>query len=644
MPEGSKLGAAYVEITGRSEGFSRALDLTESRVDAFGSRLANKLGGIGTAAFSALAGGVTNAGNSIAEAFAHAVKAGSDFNEAVDAAGTQFGDNSKIIIDGAQKMADEFHRSKLDFVEGATRLGVFGTSMGKTEKQAAEFGVTMTKLAAQIGSDKNVDMKDMIANISSGLAGETEPLRKYGLVMSENDVTAAGWAMGLAKVGEELSAQAKVEARAALIQAGFVKSLGNLEKTAGSMANRMAAAKGMVENAWIDIGTALQPAAVRMAEVIGQGMTRAVKYLDASKATFASWADKVAAAFEWSRDAVVGWWPTVERIFGAAKAFAEPMAAAWLENLNAIGGRLTTVGEFLVANMDVVKAWGLAYVQACQTVSGWYGKTADFIGGAIEGIVASYRYWDTVQEDTALRIGQFGTDVAAVFESMHQNAYVFGEWLVEEWPNLFRDAFVGAWSIASNFTRNLLDLLDEIQYCFANGFGDFDTDKLNIFKPGKDFQAQTNAPTWAAVGIDHSATDAAREKLWNGVADKEAERTAPAQPKQEGPKGWLGGLLDEVKTGWGIIITDLVEKGAAEAKAREQGALASKAPGLGEMQVGDPEDRKSQVLKIADLGRKAQESQGKDDVPQKQLKMLENINATLKARDALQPAPRARFS
>lgn len=633
------LGAAYVELRGRPEPLYDSLNKSESHVKGWGSRLVGSMGSAGKAAFSAFAAGSVALTNGLAAAFAHAVKAGSDMNEAMDAAKTQFGSGASVITEGAQKMADEFHRSKLEFTEGAIRLGVFGASMGKGEKQAASFGVEMARLAAQIGSDKNVPMADMIDKLASGLAGETEPLRRFGLVMSEADVQAAGWALGLAKVGDELDAQSKVAARAALIQAGFAKSQGNLEKTAGSMANRMAAAKGQIENAWIDLGMALQPAAVRMAEVIGRGMSKAESYLSAARETFASWADKVADAFEWVGDKVVAWGPTVEKVFASVMTLVAPLGQVIADAYAGIGARLEVVGSFLVANQDVVFAWGKAFADACSTVNGWMGKVYDFIGGQIEGIVDAFRYWDAVVEDTDLRIGQFGTDVGVVIDWLLNAWGSYGAWFGNNFVNLFIDALKLQYLAYKNFVGNIINLASEMfEYIASGGKQEFDFGKLNLVGDlGRGFQANTEAlPAIGMPEFNHSATDNARQKLWDGVAKQEEQR--------------LGGInLGGGEEGLGAtgMLAAMVGEGVAKGMRQGpegSGGFAGKGANTGDLDIGDTEDRKSQVLKIADLGRKAQESQGKDDVPKKQLKKLEDIEAAIKAQETLRGPQRTVIS
>ena len=61
-------------------------------------------------------------------------------------------------------------------------------------------GNAFTAIALDVMSQDNLDFADSLRVIQSGLAGESEPLRKRGVLLSEDAVKQVAYARGIAKV------------------------------------------------------------------------------------------------------------------------------------------------------------------------------------------------------------------------------------------------------------------------------------------------------------------------------------------------------------------------------------------------------------------------------------------------------------
>ena len=75
----------------------------------------------------------------------------------------------------------------------------------------------MVQLAGDMASFHDQDPTAMLDALRSGLSGEAEPLKKFGVLMTEATVKAAAYQKGIAKNGAELTEGQKVQARYALI-------------------------------------------------------------------------------------------------------------------------------------------------------------------------------------------------------------------------------------------------------------------------------------------------------------------------------------------------------------------------------------------------------------------------------------------
>ncbi|MEX1120854.1 MAG: hypothetical protein WED82_01885 [Balneolales bacterium] len=110
--------------------------------------------------------------------------------------------------------------------------------LGMQEDAAADFGIEWTKLAGDFQSFFNVPFEQGFGAIRSGLVGETEPLKQFGIVLRETEVSERALMMSGKQRKEELTEVERVQARYNLIveQAGV--AVGDLERTQQSAANQ----------------------------------------------------------------------------------------------------------------------------------------------------------------------------------------------------------------------------------------------------------------------------------------------------------------------------------------------------------------------------------------------------------------------
>lgn len=189
------------------------------------------------------------------------VMAASDLNEQVSKTGVVFGPQAKKVTDAAQAMADKFGMSKTVFLEAASGIGLVGKASGMSKGAAAGLSTNMAKLAADASSFYNVPVTEALDAMKSGLVGEAEPLRRYGVLLSAAAVETEAARLGISKMGDTLTEGQKVQARASLITKGMADANGDLARTQDSVANRVKEIQGRMANFAADMGTKALPAA-----------------------------------------------------------------------------------------------------------------------------------------------------------------------------------------------------------------------------------------------------------------------------------------------------------------------------------------------------------------------------------------------
>jgi phage-related protein len=149
-----------------------------------------------------------------------AIKAASDLNEQVNKASVVFGKSAPAIVAWSQTTAKSLGISQRAALEAAGTFGNMLVPMGIARDRAAEMSKRMVTLAADMASFNNASPEETLQAIRSGLAGETEPLRKFGVFLSEARVKQEALNLGLIKgAGALEAAQARVKVATADVAA-----------------------------------------------------------------------------------------------------------------------------------------------------------------------------------------------------------------------------------------------------------------------------------------------------------------------------------------------------------------------------------------------------------------------------------------
>ena len=201
-------------------------------------------------------------------------KAASDAEELQSAFDVTFGNMSKSMNRWAVETGDRMGRATQEMQEGAIAFGMLFNQAAPTEAAAARMSQRFTELAQDAASFYNTDFDTAMGKIRSGLTGESEPLRDFGVFLTEAAVKAKALELGIASAGEELNEQGKIMVRAALISEGLSKAYGDIARTSDSLANRVRAIGGMVRELAIEFGQILEPYAKRAAAAVAGFLER----------------------------------------------------------------------------------------------------------------------------------------------------------------------------------------------------------------------------------------------------------------------------------------------------------------------------------------------------------------------------------
>lgn len=272
----AKIGTAYVDVEAETKKFEAQLSAAAKKagVDAgktVGDGLGKGLAKNQSAAkgFSSVLSSAqkTMAGLAIAAGAVGTVGAGllsaadsaSALNEQISGAQQTFGKASTSVRDFASTAASSIGISAAAALKAANAYGAFFKQAGFAQDAAARYSTTLVQLAGDLASFKDVSVEDATSAISSGLAGESEPLRRLGVDLRQTKVDAEALALGFATTAAELTETDRVAARYSSLLRQTSDAQTDAARTAAEYANTQRRFTAELENFKAEAGQAFLP-------------------------------------------------------------------------------------------------------------------------------------------------------------------------------------------------------------------------------------------------------------------------------------------------------------------------------------------------------------------------------------------------
>ncbi len=237
----AKLTADTREFVSKMKGATGQVDKTRQSIMSASNILKGVfVGGVGAASFS------------LVKLASDAEETGSKFN-------TVFKDAAGEVRQWAKETAQATNRSAVD-LEGflATLQDTF-VPLGFARDKAADMSKAVTQLAVDLGSFNNLPTEQVVADLQSALVGNTETLRKYGVVANQAAIDQKALAMGLQFTKGKMDAQTKAAAIMQLALDGTTDAQGDAIKTSDSFANQLRGLQAELEDVGRTIGNYLMP-------------------------------------------------------------------------------------------------------------------------------------------------------------------------------------------------------------------------------------------------------------------------------------------------------------------------------------------------------------------------------------------------
>jgi hypothetical protein len=211
----------------------------------------------------------------------------SDLAESVNAVNVAFGKSAKGILDFGKTASTAMGVSQVDFNNAAVRFSAFADRIVGAGNDSSKFIAEVSTRASDFASVFNIEVAEALGVFQSGLAGEAEPLKRFGINLLDSEVKAFAAANGIGELGRQLTETEKVQARYGLLMQATNKVAGDFANTSDGLANKTRIVKAQFQDLQAEIGTILLPAIESILPVIqkvieemGPKLSEALKSVD----------------------------------------------------------------------------------------------------------------------------------------------------------------------------------------------------------------------------------------------------------------------------------------------------------------------------------------------------------------------------
>jgi len=333
---------------------SKGIDSVNTKLGGFGKSI-GKAGSAIKGMF--VAGAASAVGGGIVDYLKSATTSASDLSESTSKVGVVFGKSSDQIMKASQTSAKAMGLSQNAYLSATGGLGNLLVSLKIAPKAAAGMSQNMVKLAGDMASFNNASPEDVLAALQSGLTGETEPLKKFGINMNDATLKAEALKQGLIKnTKEALTPQNKALAAQGLIMSQSKTAQGDFARTSGGLANQQRILAATLADSKTAFGSLLLPIVTKVITFINTTALPGLKKFS-----------------DWFKSAIG---PPIQSLVELLKAALMPV-------FETVQGGIKALGEAFKAGGDDVTSSGFAGVM--EKIGLFARKVSDFFTGEFVG-------------------------------------------------------------------------------------------------------------------------------------------------------------------------------------------------------------------------------------------------------------------
>lgn len=244
--------------------------------------------------------GIAFAGAQVASFAKNAVLAASTMNESISKVQVVFASTSDEILKWGKTAAETMGISNQKALEAAGTYGNLFQALGVTKDKSQEMSTTLVQLASDLASFNNTPVDDALNALRSGLSGETEPLKRFGVALNDVTLKNKALAMGLIETTSGVLPPAiKAQVTYALVMEQTKLAQGDYARTSAGTANTIKTLQARFADASVAVGNMLLPALnllLKIATPLVKIMEKMATFVNENKNALAAFAIVIGVA------------------------------------------------------------------------------------------------------------------------------------------------------------------------------------------------------------------------------------------------------------------------------------------------------------------------------------------------------------
>lgn len=210
-----------------------------------------------------------------------AINISSSLTEVQNVVDVTFGEYAHLVEKMSKTSITDFGMSELTVKEVSSRFQAMGSAMGFAQDKMADMSIELTELTADMASFYNVEQAAVAEDLAAIFTGMTQPLRQYGLDLTQ--ATLQEWAMkqGIDANIESMSQMEKTMLRYQYVLANTQAAQGDFARTANTWANQVRILKQNFEQLAAIIGGAFINALKPLVQALNVVMQKLIAFAKA---------------------------------------------------------------------------------------------------------------------------------------------------------------------------------------------------------------------------------------------------------------------------------------------------------------------------------------------------------------------------
>ena len=267
-----------VVITAETSGLKKELDSLKTQLSKTEKTVTKTTSGM-KKALSSLTKGFTATAivYGLIKVGKQAVQTASDLQEVQNVVEVSFGSMSAEVDKFAENALKKFGLSKLSAKQFASTFMAMSNGMGVAAEAGKNMSLNLTALSADMASFYNVEQDVAFTALKSVFTGETETLKRFGIVMTEANLEAYALSQGITKSYSAMSQAEKVALRYSFVLNATKNAQGDFARTSNNWANQVRILKeqfkelaGIIGNGLLKV---LQPLIILLNKVLSSAIS-----------------------------------------------------------------------------------------------------------------------------------------------------------------------------------------------------------------------------------------------------------------------------------------------------------------------------------------------------------------------------------